>query len=343
MKRFTVFVGCVVAIWLLFWLHERNPGIRANPGEESALPGASPNSVEKHFPRPDQEEEPSQHFSTIQNRISHMKSSLEGSADEWRTPIRFYGKVLDENSNSVPGAQIDFSWTDLSLTGNSQAQASSAHDGSFSLEGVTGKNLIVRVSKEGYYTLQPFGLAFNYAGEQHNFSGDKHNPIIFALKRKAEADALIHFSKSFKVPKNGDPVEIDLCQAKQVAPGSGDLRVQCWTRDDLINDKGRYDWKCRVSINGGGLIVSTNEFEFNAPQDDYVNADEIRMMASLNESWFRFERRRYFAKLRNGNYCRLSLEMIAFNDHFFKLDCYVNPTGSSKLEFDPSKEISPSP
>jgi hypothetical protein len=275
-----------------------------------------------------------------QDRINQMRADLEKSSADWSASIRFYGKVVDEATNPVANAQIELSWTDLSLTGNSAAHTTSDINGFFSLEGVTGKNLIVRVSKQGYYAFQPFGLAFNYSGEAQNFSPDGSKPVIFMLKRKGLAEPLIHVAGKFSIPKNGQQVDIDLSSGKQVAPGTGSLRVQCWTHDEAVSPGEKYDWRCRIGINGGSLVISTNDLDFIAPVDGYLPTDEIDMPVSLNEGWSRFAKRRYFFKLRDGTYGRISFEMVAFNDHFFKLEAFLNPSGSGNLEFDPSKEIS---
>jgi DDE superfamily endonuclease len=50
---------------------------------------------------------------------------------EWKTPIEFYGKVLDEHGNPVVGATADISWTDMSLNGSSNTQVTSDGAGLF--------------------------------------------------------------------------------------------------------------------------------------------------------------------------------------------------------------------
>ena len=71
---------------------------------------------------------------------------------EWKMPINFYGRVLDEINQPVGGATVKFTWTDLSPAGSSSAEVLSDGSGSFALTGKQGKRLVVdSVTKEGYY------------------------------------------------------------------------------------------------------------------------------------------------------------------------------------------------
>src|SRR5207253_9775468 len=71
---------------------------------------------------------------------------------DWKVPIRFYGKVVDQDMHPLSGANVQFEWTDLSAKGASRTNTTSDEQGFFSLTDARGKNLGVYVSKEGYYT-----------------------------------------------------------------------------------------------------------------------------------------------------------------------------------------------
>ena len=129
-----------------------------------------------------------------------MEEERQKGLNEWRTPIEFYGKVVDENTNPVANASVHFVWTDLSQKGNSEKDTTSDEDGLFSLNDTTGKNLIVQVSKKGYYSYQRFGAAFNYAGENQNFVPDAANPVVFRLKKKVSPNRSLFLRKTFKYP-----------------------------------------------------------------------------------------------------------------------------------------------
>src|SRR5205085_5871352 len=58
---------------------------------------------------------------------------------DWKIPIRFYGRVVDQNMKPVNGATIHFQWTDLSKQGTSEASTASTSNGNSSLSGMRGK------------------------------------------------------------------------------------------------------------------------------------------------------------------------------------------------------------
>ncbi len=145
---------------------------------------------------------------------------LEHSRNAWKTPIEFYGKVLDEATNPVAGVQIDFDCNDLSSTGTSSYRTESDGNGLFSINNIKGKLLVVKVSKEGYYARTPFGKYFFYAGENENFVPNADAPVIFWLRKKGQGVELVT-SKSglrtalaVRVPITGNSVGVDLLEKK---------------------------------------------------------------------------------------------------------------------------------
>lgn len=256
----------------------------------------------------------------------------DNAFDDWRTPISFYGRVVDETNRPVEGAAINFGWTDTSFDGYSRASTISDSNGFFMLEGRTGKHLSVKVSKEGYYAFKSNRDSFFYAGENENFIPSIHEPVIFRLKKKGVGEELITFERDFRISKNGEPVRVDLSTGRIAAAGQGDVVVECWTNDQGKKNGERYDWHCRVSVPGGGLVPSTNQFDFVAPVGGYLPFDEINMPTTLESGWQRNAERKYFLKTSSGNYARIKLKMIAGGGHFFALESALNPNQSRNLE-----------
>lgn len=159
---------------------------------------------------------------------------------------------------------------------------------------------------------------------------------MFHLRKKGDAEPLVLCDNDFLISRDGKPVEVNLSKCKPVAIGAGHLRVECWT-DDAGKPKGaKYDWKCRISVPGGGLRQSTEEFDFEAPLEGYEPFDEIDMPADLESGWGRRAERKYILKLGDGNYARIKFTMIAGGGHFFHLESFLNPSGSRNLEHDPA-------
>jgi hypothetical protein len=276
----------------------------------------------------------------IQQRRDQMENALQAGLSEWRTPIEFYGKVIDENSNPVPGASVHFVWTDLSDKGNSEKDTMSDGNGFFSLSNTNGKNLIVRATKEGYYSYQPFGVAFNYAGENQNFVPDAANPVVFRLKKMGTAEPLAVFEKTFQLSVSGKPLEISLKTGLPAAPGEGDLVAEFFKQSPQNSADHVYDWTLKITTPNGGLALFTNELDFFAPVSGYTPSDLIEMKTSLGNQWQSQIKRRYFVQLSGGKYARISLDFMSHNGSL-QIQGFNNPSGSRNLEFNPQLTISP--
>jgi hypothetical protein len=314
------------------------PAARGRRVHTTAAPATAPSSA----PNPSAQN----NAALIESRLKEIKAEMQKGLDEWRTPIEFYGKVVDERTNPVQAAQINFDCNDLSPKGTSFYHTQSDADGLFSIRDISGKLLGVKVSKDGYYSYEPFGADFYYAGQNQNFVPDASNPVIFRLKKKGVAEPLVHVhaamggGKGFRIARDGNPLELSLTTGNVAPLGQGDVRVECQTDDQGKPPGQKYDWKCQIIVPNGGILQSTNDLDFQAPTDGYRLSDVIEMPASLESSWSSRAKRNYFLKLANGNYARMSFEMIAGGDHFFQLESFLNPSGSRNLEFDPSNAIS---
>lgn len=208
---------------------------------------------------------------------------------------------------------------------------------------VTGLGIAIQVSKEGYYQLKESDGTFGYskAGGQTNPHPDPKSPAIFVLRTMGKPEPLVKIDNYIRVPKNGTPTEVSLTSGNVVANGKGELKVETWT-----DDQGRpphssqpYDWRCRITVSGGGLVKRTGEFDFEAPESGYAPSDEIDMPASLGNQWREHSARQYFLKLSNNRYARVEFEMIAGGDHFFHITSYLNPQpGSRNLEYELSRQ-----
>lgn len=251
--------------------------------------------------------------------------------DAWKTPIEFYGRVVDENNNAVANAQVDFDCNDLSESGTSFYHTASDLNGLFSIKDIKGKILGVYVSKAGYYSYHPAGDSFEYA-DNHVTSVGKDNPVVFRLRKKGEGADLIHLHTSFKIPKDGTPVLVNLATGKTTSSSDSAFKVECWTHDNEKKAVWKFDWKCRVSVPGGGLQIYDEQFPFLAPEDAYVPEEIIDMPVADNPQWSQDVRRKFYIKTADGKFARMEFRMIAHGDHFFQTDSFFNPADSRNLE-----------
>ena len=266
--------------------------------------------------------------------------TMERALDDWRTPIEFYGRVVDETGMAVVGATIYFGWNDLSAEGHSTRNSASDSGGVFSLTGIHGKGLSVRVEKAGYYTSRRDRDSFMYAGDNVNFVPNPDQPVTFHLRKRGQAEALVTIYKSFQISKDGTPVFIDLINKTVVPATESGIKVEC--RTEAPEKRGApFNWKCRISVPGGGLQPNTNEFGFLAPDGGYVASDEMDMTQPTPTRWQSFATREYFVRTGNGRHGRLSFRMVAGGDHFCFIEGVMNPSGSRNLEFDPAVQLNP--
>ncbi len=276
-------------------------------------------------------------FNTASNREVLMKQ-IE---NEWRTPINFYGEVIDESNNPVAGASISFGWTDLSKEGYSRASTTSDANGLFALEGKTGEHLSVWVGKDGYYSSKSNLDSFFYSGKNENFVPNPGTPIVFYLRKKEQAEPLIHIGgiglhtmRDYLLAADGTPTDVSLFTGNLTPAGQGDLQVEFQAGPPLDNFPSRITWQCQVTVPGGALVQTSEEFPFLAPEDGYQVSDAWSVTVT---NWTETVNQQYYVKLRNGNFGRVKLRVIgAPGRAYFRMESFLNPSGSRDLEWQDS-------
>jgi len=251
----------------------------------------------------------------------------------WQTPIEFYGKAIDEKSNAVAGAQISFDWVETPTeSGNRRTNTESDAEGLFSLHGQRGPNLGIVVSKEGYYPTSG-GARYGPFGNPDSHP-DPRTPVIFQLHKKGKGELLITtgFPPGVQIAQlhhDGTPVELDLLKGAQVSVGSGQLKLEFW-RDISNKNANTFDWKLQLSVPGGGLIETDEEFAFEAPENGYQPSVVIDMPAT-NQTWIGTVRNKYYIQLPDGKYGRIDFYILTDNG-VFTVQSAINPSGSRNLE-----------
>jgi hypothetical protein len=262
------------------------------------------------------------------------KAAAERVHNEWKTPIEFYGRVVDESNNAVSDAKVDMDCNDLSEKGTSFYHTQSDGNGFFNIKGITGKVLGVYVNKNGYYSHDLRGQTFYYAGENQNFVPDAGNPVVFRLKKKGEGADLIKtdfppFAHISQLKGNGTSIGLDLYQGKQVSDESGQLKLE-FHRDPFNKNVRIYNWTLKLTVSGGGFVGTDEEFPFNAPENGY-QSPIIFDMPTNNPDWQGKVNTNYYFQLPDGKYGRMSFEFLPWNG-VFTIHSLINPSGSRYLE-----------
>lgn len=265
----------------------------------------------------------------IQSEVA--RRDAEDRKWQWKIPIRFYGKVVDEHLHPVSDAKAHFQWTDISQVGTSQTETVSDARGMFALNDARGKRLQVRILKDGYYTSAKDPISFEFANPYAEifYTPNPEAPVIFHLRRKAGNDQVIIRSISPSIPYGEHrSTRIDL-QSGRESP-SGQLVVEV-TRPASAQPLFPFDWRITLSIPNGGLIEHEYEFPFEAPETGYKSTVEYSLHAESGMKGVAFEKKFYFIIGQPQNYGRLEIRATGTKQHIF-IDYVLNPSGSRDLE-----------
>jgi hypothetical protein len=336
--RILIFCGLVLAVCVWFLLRQAPQQPKTELPEVQAPLTNQPLASQPAPPAkaaPAQNPAPSQPPPAVAAAAVH-RGSPEGINEmqqqalaDWQRPIEFYGRVVDENTNPVAGASITFGWSEQpKQEAARKATTTSDAEGLFALHGERGPALDVWVGKEGYYASHRGQWGFSYL---NGFSSDPMNPVIFLLRKKGTGENLIGVKQNYRVARDGTPLGIDLATGKATTGGSGDFVVQCWTDDQGKASGQKYDWHCVVTIPGGGVVPTDEEFPFQAPENGYVPTNGIAMLAD-GTNWTSDVDLKFYYRLADGRYGRMTFSMIAGGQHFCMIDSVLNPSGSRNLE-----------
>ncbi|MGO8929612.1 MAG: choice-of-anchor tandem repeat GloVer-containing protein [Limisphaerales bacterium] len=278
---------------------------------------------------------------TVSNRVDpRLLDLMQG-------PIEFYGKIVDENSNTVAGAGVTFQWNDLLARGYAaSATTQSDSNGLFSLHGKQGSSMSVSVGKEGYYgshdSKQYFKFGKMDASAKH--LPNPQSPVVFTLRKMGKGAELIStefplgMGQHPQLRRDGTPVEIDMFKGGQASPGTGQLKMEFW--NNVTNRNVRtFNWQLKLTVPGGGLIETQEEFPFEAPESGYQLPLVVDMLAT-NKNWITDLRTKYYVHLPDGKYGRLEIDLMAYNGSI-RVHSVVNPSGSRNLEPLPPKPFVP--
>lgn len=254
----------------------------------------------------------------------------------WQSPIEFYGKVVDENTNPLTGARVQFGWAETpTKEGEHTATTESDAGGLFSLQDKRGPTLEVWVSKEGYYASQGGHMGFHYGFlSPGKFSPDPDNPVVFHLRKKGQGAVLITSQNGIRpdltprVPTDGHPIMVDLLQ-REIGP-SGDLEIS-QVKPDYSHWQQATQWSFHMNIPSGGFIGQNDEFPFAAPASGYQSTVDLNFVKGEPDWTTHFVTNYYIVFGQPPKYGWLRVEGDIAQETVF-LKYAINPTGSQNLE-----------
>ncbi|MEO7100050.1 MAG: carboxypeptidase-like regulatory domain-containing protein [Luteolibacter sp.] len=269
---------------------------------------------------------------------------------EWKTPIEFFGKVVDEQNNPVANADIEIEWNGTSEKyggdGVMRKKLASDADGAFVINGITGKQLDVFVKKEGFYTRRSINnVTYEYADfwEPKFIEPDRNSPIVFHLLKRPIAEPTYHIGERMLLPPPSWVTHLDLLKKPAETTGVGDVTLRI-IRPPNPGYKDPFDWELEIEGNNGAEFVeSDEEFMLRAPADGYRGtiAKSYHQVQNNGSETIRFYIRSKTRKL----YAAVSLEVTPYyligneDKACIIISATVNPNDSPNVEYDKEMNI----
>lgn len=276
------------------------------------------------------------------------KQKLDPSS-EWRTPIEFFGKVVDENNQPVTGASIEFAWTGTPEKyggdGVGKRTLLSDSNGMFSLTGVEGKGMTVHVSKEGYYRRSKPNGWFEYAGfwDPTFIEPDHSKPVIFHLVKRPVAEPTYRIGSRIFLEPPALETHLDLLSPIVQSAAPADLHVRI-TRPPGASYEKPFDWSVTIEgLNGAEVVETTDEFMLQSPAEGYHPklVRDYKNPTGNTRQKVRF----YVRSKARKFYAAVDLEMAAYRringsePASIVISATVNPNNSPNVEYDPEMNI----
>lgn len=332
-------VVIVFALCLLLWFRPKpNQGIDTVEGNSQTMPTPSTSAA----PKPGKHEERAQQSNSPATNLPPAQQTTgvrfvdgipvnQKLLSEWQAPIDFYGKVVDQDSNAVADAKIQFKWDETPLEDGEKSEATASDViGLFSLHGARGRVLQVWASKDGYYAPKPGFKNFIYSMTEH-FQPDSLNPVVFHLRKKGQGTQLITSqngvspSVAVRIPKDNTAVTIDLLQ--QRASPTGQLEISQmkppW--------KDATEWSFQMNIPGGGFVENQDEFQFQAPDGNYQPTLQYDFKKTETNWTMHVTKQFYIEFGEPRKYGWLHIESDLAQETVF-LTYAISPSGSQDLE-----------
>ncbi len=265
--------------------------------------------------------------------------------------IEFYGQVVDQSGVPVAEATVDLSvrWTAEPVVGDTEdlvknVKAKTDAQGKFVVKGMSGSLLTIdAITKPGYEAPDPIGGGYwysTYAGNEL-FTPHADQPEILKIWKLSGAEKVIAKDMAAQVAYGADPVCFDLVKGKTAKTG-GDLCVAV-QRQAPVAGQDRYAWSVALRAPSGGLIVTSDKFLYRAPATGYQS--ELTLETTADQpNWSPVRTVSVYLKTRNGGaFARAVIDIGTSADSrpwcAVSVRSFLNPSGSTNLEYNPNQDI----
>ena len=287
--------------------------------------------------------------------VSRYNAQLREAARNLRQPLRFWGRVADQDGGPLEGVRVcyraqlvDLPWIGALGTHDEYGSTMSKADGSFFFDaGRGGRVEVTYVLKSGYQLAQNTNCTFEYPSTKPGASQDPARPAQFVLVQEAAVEPQHHFQQYFRVPCDGSPCTVDLKRGK--ARQEGELRVVLTRNPLLLQPLQTFDWWMHVEMPGGGLVEVEPPLGVKAPEQDYkeqISYAFTGVKSRLDPRWRAATTKHFYCRTAAGEYGRLRIMADLASSQppvFLEVESWLNPSGSRNLQFETSKALDPVP
>ena len=159
---------------------------------------------------------------TPQGEIQRQDAVIKQALEHLNVPIDFYGRVIDQDSNTLSTVKIDAwvrHWDPAAPGASLHIEKATDAQGRFDIHGVTGDGFELESMQKPGYELEPGQRGYGTVG------GSRENPVVFKMWAANVHEQLITGEKSFDIVPDGRPYVIDLTKGTISESGGGDLKV----------------------------------------------------------------------------------------------------------------------
>jgi hypothetical protein len=344
-KKYYIIIGLAVALIIAWFFLPRQRLEKSVPAVTESQKETSPTSS----PAPHAEDLAKTPLSGPPAEVIKRIEQVRGAMNDANQPISFYGTVIDQDGAPLPGVKVTLGVRRTSellpgiTTDNSDRFALTTDQaGRFQLINEKGALLSVKsLEKAGYEaSRQSMRYYWYYENEDKKFRPDANSPETFLMWKLAGAETLLRKSIGVGIPYDGSTVIFDIQSGREVKSG-GDVKVTL-LRTPLQIKRGqeKYDWTATIEAVNGGVIASTDEFMYRAPESGYESKITITTSAK-DAKWSASKSVSFYLKSR-GTYARVTADFTTDYDKpktGFRITAFINQSGSRNLEYDPLQGV----
>jgi len=264
-----------------------------------------------------------------------LKKQLQQMIQERNVDIQFAGKVIDQNGESVPNANVQMSLGYFGVGPSSVlVYAKTDSKGYFEFKNIGGSYLSVRdIIADGYDFQrkdQPH-KRFEYWTEleEKRYVANMKDPVIFHVRERNKPTFLLRGEVSKKLGKD-TTFYLDLARTRIFS--GDDLRFVRNIEIKTEKEGGLYKILFKMPEEGSGLLVREQPI-YMAPESGYEHKWIVQIAAG--------ERKEIslIVKTADGIYSRLEGQITAHREIvILRINSFLNPFGEKSLELDENIE-----